>query len=430
MRTSVRTLLLLGAVAGAAVPAGAEELAGLTWHGFLSQGYVKTTDNNLYFAHTTRGTFEITEAALSFSTEPVSRLRIGAQLFAQDLGSEGNHRVIVDWAVGDYRVRDWFGVRGGKLKMPLGLYGTLRDADLGRPEIFQPESIYSDLLKNLVRSFDGVAVYGSVPLGSAGYFDYEAFGGNVDAGEKSTAAQRLADGAATAIAQGLAAGGLQRVRVSSEQVAGTMKHMYGGALEYRPPVQGLRLRFSGWKHDSELDSRTTVSGFLGPLPATFVIDVNSDVAHEAWVVASAEYQRGGLRVSAEHSWERIRTTVALDGLPTGPVAGTPTFSRPAGWYVQVAQRVGERLQLSAYHSRRYNEREDKEGLRLVAAGGEAFERWDKDFAGSARLDLANHFLLKAEVHRIDGAARVAATENPQGLTQTWYLLVAKGTVHF
>ena len=80
MRTPVRTLLLLGAVAAAAVPAGAEEIAGLTVHGFISQGYIRTTENELYFGHTTDGNFEFNEAALSFSTEPIPRLRIGMQL--------------------------------------------------------------------------------------------------------------------------------------------------------------------------------------------------------------------------------------------------------------------------------------------------------------------------------------------------------------
>ena len=152
MRTYVGLLAVALVAAGSAASAG--DLGGVTVHGFLSAGYVKTTENELYFARTTQGSFEFADAALTFSSEPIPRLRIGAQLFAQDLGSQGNHRVIVDWAVGDYRVRDWFGVRGGKLKFPLGLYGTLRDADIARPEIFQPEAVYSDLLKDLVRSFE------------------------------------------------------------------------------------------------------------------------------------------------------------------------------------------------------------------------------------------------------------------------------------
>lgn len=425
MRTFVGLLALtLVTTAGAA---SAEELGGVTLHGFISGGYVKTTDNELYFARTTDGTFEFTDAALSFSSEPTPRLRIGAQLFAQDLGSQGNHRVIIDWAVGDYRVRDWFGVRGGKLKFPLGLYGTLRDADIGRPEIFQPEAIYSDLLKDLVRSFDGAAVYGSVRAGDAGYLDYEVFGGAVDADE-SAVAQRLSQNGLPTFTSALTAAGLRQARGSAEPVDATMKHMYGGALEYRPPVQGLRLRFSGWTHESTLASRATVTGFLGPLPATFVLDTNTDISHDYWVVASAEYQRGGLRVNAEQAWQKLTTVTTVTGLPTGTTPPSTSVTHPVGWYVQVAQRFAEKLQVSAYYSRYYEDSDD--GSDLVRGGAEDFERWDKDLALTARVDLASHFLFKVEFHAIDGAARLGVIENPQGLTQKWNLFAVKGTVHF
>src|SRR5690242_3212974 len=52
-------------------------------HGFVSQGAFKSTGNN-YLGHSKRGSLEFTEAAVNFFTEPVDRLRIGAQLFARD----------------------------------------------------------------------------------------------------------------------------------------------------------------------------------------------------------------------------------------------------------------------------------------------------------------------------------------------------------
>jgi hypothetical protein len=424
MRTPVRTLLLLGAVAGAAVPAGAEEIAGLTVHGFISQGYIRTTENELYFGHTTDGNFEFNEAALSFSTEPIPRLRVGMQLFAQDLGSLGNHRVIVDWAVGDYRFNDAFGVRGGKLKLPLGLYGTLRDADLGRPEILQPEAIYSDNLKDLVRAFNGASVYGTFELGGAGYLDYEAFGGAVST-DDTAVGKRIANIPVAAFAAALSSSGLRQVRATAEPVDATMKYMYGGALEYRPPVQGLRLRFSGWTHDSELTSRATITGYLGPIPATFLLDSTFAVKHEPWVIASAEYQRGGLRISAERSWETLSVQPTTTGLPTGTVVAPASETKPGGWYVQVAQRLNERVQLSAYYSRYFGNRdiEDRSAL-------DAYMGWDKDLAFSGRLDLANHFLLKAEFHRVDGGTRASVIENPEGVARKWNVFAAKGTVHF
>ena len=47
-------------------PAGAAEIAGIDIHGFISQGYLQSTDNN-YLANTDKGTFEFNEAAINFS---------------------------------------------------------------------------------------------------------------------------------------------------------------------------------------------------------------------------------------------------------------------------------------------------------------------------------------------------------------------------
>ena len=44
------------------------------------------------------------------------RLRIGAQLYLRNVGELGNWHPVLDWGFADYRVRDWFGLRGGRVK--------------------------------------------------------------------------------------------------------------------------------------------------------------------------------------------------------------------------------------------------------------------------------------------------------------------------
>ena len=43
-------------------------------HGFVSQGFIKSTGNN-YLADSKRGSFELTEAALNFTDSLTDRLR-------------------------------------------------------------------------------------------------------------------------------------------------------------------------------------------------------------------------------------------------------------------------------------------------------------------------------------------------------------------
>ncbi len=44
------------------------------------------------------------------------KLRVGVQFLSRDLGETGNNEVEVDWAYGDYRFRNWLGIRAGKMK--------------------------------------------------------------------------------------------------------------------------------------------------------------------------------------------------------------------------------------------------------------------------------------------------------------------------
>src|ERR1700753_3437607 len=78
-------------------------------HGFVSQGALLSTGNN-YLARSKRGSFEFAEVGLNFTAQLTSRLRLGLQLFTQDLGPLGNYQARADWFYLDYRWRDWLGL--------------------------------------------------------------------------------------------------------------------------------------------------------------------------------------------------------------------------------------------------------------------------------------------------------------------------------
>ena len=95
------------------LPAGhafAGDVGDVEIHGFISQGYLWTTDNN-YLADTEKGSFEFNELGINFSTWLSADLRAGIQLFARDLGTIGNDEITIDWAYADYHWRDWLGLR-------------------------------------------------------------------------------------------------------------------------------------------------------------------------------------------------------------------------------------------------------------------------------------------------------------------------------
>src|SRR5690606_37602904 len=94
-----RVALRCGAVAGLAsslAAAQTDDPTAVETHAFVSQGYIKSTDNN-YLAPSERGSYEFTEVGLNFTMRPSDSLRLGVQLFARDLGPLGNLEPTVDW---------------------------------------------------------------------------------------------------------------------------------------------------------------------------------------------------------------------------------------------------------------------------------------------------------------------------------------------
>ena len=83
-------------------------------HGFLSQGYLKSDDNN-YYADTEDGTFHFREMGINLSGWITSGLRGGIQFVLTDLGDTGNNEVYVDWAYLDYHWQPWLGARAGRI---------------------------------------------------------------------------------------------------------------------------------------------------------------------------------------------------------------------------------------------------------------------------------------------------------------------------
>ena len=122
--------------------AGAFSAADVDIHGFASQGYLKSDDNN-YLANTEDGTAEFTEVGINFSKE-FDQLRIGLQLLSRDLGDYGDNEIYLDWAMGDYRFNEMLGIRIGKVKTPVGLYNQERDLDMLRIPVLLPAAVYDE----------------------------------------------------------------------------------------------------------------------------------------------------------------------------------------------------------------------------------------------------------------------------------------------
>lgn len=404
------------AVVTPAARARADELPAVSVHGFVSQGYLKTSANQYLVPSSDRGSFAFTDEAINFNVSPRPGLRIGAQLYARDVGREGNHRVTIDWALADYRWRNALGVRFGKLKLATNLYNDLIDADAARPEIFQPGGMYSASQRDFRAAFNGASVYGTV-----GAFEYHLMGGVIDFDNTLLVRELFAQ---TALGL-LPAFGLSQGDYNVPDPETDSRHFVAGTLQWNPPVRGLRTRVSFAKLRMKATSPVQLSGRVGPLPVSVTqrIDLDLDVPSE-WTL-SAEYQHGPWRLAAEGQHRAV-------DLLTGIGAATSRAElRSLAWYARATYRVKDRVDLSGAYSEYYPDRRDRDGAGEVRNGRPAYEAWHKDLSLTARWDITPNWLFKVELHDINGTAELSDAENAgRPLRKDWRLFALRTTFHF
>src|SRR5258708_35984070 len=138
---------------------GADTAAAVEVHAFASQGFILTRDNNYLANKTTNGSFQFSEVGINFTKSVTDKLRVGVQLFAQDLGPTGNYNAKVDWFYLDYRLFDWLGFRAGRVKIPFGLYNDINDIDAARNPVLLPQSVYPVQNRNYLLAQTGAELY-------------------------------------------------------------------------------------------------------------------------------------------------------------------------------------------------------------------------------------------------------------------------------
>ena len=189
-------------------------------HGFFSQGFLYSNQNNYLTMPTSRASFALTDGGTNISMRLTSRLRVGAQAYVRNVGELGNGRVTLDWASIDYSVNDHFGIRAGKVKTVLGLYNDTQDVEYLNTALL-PQSLYPLDLRGLTISHIGGDVYGSFSPHGLGRFAYTVYGGK--APSDPTGGNRYA----------LSSYGLN--------ITGARGTIRGADLKWTPPIPNLQL---------------------------------------------------------------------------------------------------------------------------------------------------------------------------------------------
>ena len=404
-----------------ALPLAAVDSSNVQIHGFASQGYLRTSDNELYGQETTKGTFSFNEFGVNVTATPVERVRVGVQIFANSLGDFGRNEVKLDWAYGEYQIPvqgdNALAFSAGRIKTSHGLYNDYRDLDMTRTSVFLPESVYAASFRDFFLAVNGAGVSGSLAAGAFGSIDGNAWIGTQEINNEY--------------------GPIPDIYLTLPFVAEikdiNVDSLQGGGLTWNTPVDGLRFKGSilTAKHlTAEMVAKQSSFGSSVTLPAgTTVI---SDVSVYSNIIVGGEYQIGNLTLAAEYSnayWKATTDTQVTVALPTPPFpAGSTTkapysqtnYSRMHGGYLSGSYRFLPKWEAGVSANALY----EAEGSGVVEADR---RNW---IALSLRYDISDHFLIKAEFERNRGYLGTRSADQTQAREEYWNLMAIKTTFDF
>jgi len=369
-----RTLLLvLLGLCAAGLPA--QDLENIQIHGFATQGFLFSSNNNYLTMQSTKGSLQWTEGALSVTDPLTDKLRFGIQVHMYQMGQLGGPNVLVDWASGDYKVNDWLGFRAGKVKIPMGLYNDSQDLDSLFLWILLPQCMYGDDNRDFDLALEGGEVYGGADLERRGQVLYHGYVGESRLDANGGYALQMADY------------GLSFPTPPSGKV-------FGGDVRWQTPWRGFTVGSSA--QSQALDG----SGPQGTLhmPPAFLL------------AYYAEWTRGKLHIAGEY-WRSPLQPVLTVGS-----AAIPVSADQRAWYSMASYRLTQKLHVGSYYSHYVNKASDTS----LAAN------YSKDWVVSGRYDFNEYFYGKLEGHFLHGTGLgYYASANPNGLKPNSNMLAAR-----
>jgi hypothetical protein len=360
-------------------------------HGFATQGFVHTSDNNWLTMNTSGfGSGEFTDFGANASSQITDKLRIGAQLYDRNLGGLGRWHPTLDWAFATYKFTPWLGIRGGKVKTVMGLYNDTQDLDFLHTFALLPQSVYPTDLRDVTLAHTGGDIFGDIPVGKRfGTVSYTAYAGHRSDSPYSGFAYLVnSDGA-----KFNSFGGLQ----------------YGGDLRWATPLKGLLVGVSRMNEEVTLD----------------FLDGGNDLRLNSTSDWTNQYygQYSWKKLVVDTEYRRYWTDLGTQGV-------SMIQEDVRGWYVAGSYQVAKRVQVGSYFSH-YWLNYPVSGLLSSGTGH------DYDKVVTLRFDPNRFTNIKVEGHFMDGYGLpdqypngFYMANNPQGLKPNTNALVVKAGFNF
>jgi hypothetical protein len=341
-------------------------------HGFLTQGFFHSSDNN-FFGQSDDGISPgLTEIGINAAYQPFSRLRFAAQGLYRRAGDVDHGSVRLDYGLADLTLLNYesgkIGIRGGRIKIPFGLYNETRDVPFTHPTILLPQGIYFDRSRTLLLSADGGSFYAEQ---RTRYGDF-AFKFNV----------------------GMPLGPhneIQAIVLGTGDAKGILEGKPAIATQLMYELDGGKYVFAVSYMDLELDYHPAVGETL-----------KASTAHIQPLLFSAQYNGEKFTLTGEYNY-RWNTFGAF--APEGKFI-------TESWYVQGSYQVLPKLQATVRYDVIYMDKDDKRGDGAALLGYQRHSAFGNDWMVGLRWDITTSWMLRADYHRIHGTAALSQADNP------------------
>jgi len=374
------------------------------FHGFISQTFLKTTKRDFLIKDSSRGSFQYSEMGLNISGAPEARYRYSLQTLFREFGEEGDFEPTLDFGFFDARVTEQFGVRVGKVRMPLGSQNEFRDVDPGRITLLPQQSVYPESFRPLMISVLGLDVYGHKELSGFGEANVRLFGGSIGIRDDFFFTQRI------------------RSSFNSPNTEIDGRRVGGAWLGWESP-DGNFLAHASFALMSGSISLETSDMFSGNLAVTVPVTMDKAFSLDvATYIYGFEYRRGDWCLSAEYNHFQPSTKYSED--LKNQVVGVIGGPFPLGdevvngsddsyaWYLELTYDhpgpLGGAISYSDYISNKARPSSDPSNHREA-------------ITFSLRYDVSEHLIAKAEFHRFSGRAAFKTFATNNNSDENWTL---------
>lgn len=341
-------------------------------HGFLTQGFFHTSDNNVFGQSDDGISPGLTEIGLNMNYQPIDKLRFAAQGLYRRAGDVDPGSVRLDYGLADLTLLEYdsgkIGIRGGRIKIPFGLYNETRDVAFTHPTILLPQGIYFDRSRSLMLSADGGSLYAEQRT------DYGDFSFKFNVGVPSNDLREI-----------------RTVVLGTQNATGIFNTKPSIATQLTYDLNGGEYTFAVSYLDLEFDYLPTIGETL-----------RKSSTQIQPLMFSAQYNGEKFTLTSEYQY---RWNTFGNFAPGGKFV-------TESWYIEGSYRLLPQLQATVRYDTLSIDKNDRNGNGAVALGYPRHVAFAQDWVFGLRWDITSSWMVRGDYTRVHGTAWLPQADNP------------------